>query len=202
MGQSGAAGANEAVRMAATGVLPLHGSCRSAAASAASAAHGHACRGRVVHTGALPPPSQPPCRWRRFTTAALPQRCSTCRSCWPSPWGRWMGWGVAAWDTQRQGWAGKGQARLQGCWPAAGLPAAGGCTLWPSQRPTRVRSRCSSNGPQLVASPSPTCPACRFILKAVGPGLVVPAMFQLQKTGLGRDQGEALAGVLGSSAAR
>lgn len=28
-----------------------------------------------------------------------------------------------------------------------------------------------------------------FILKAVGPGLVVPAMFQLQKTGLGRDQG-------------
>lgn len=29
-----------------------------------------------------------------------------------------------------------------------------------------------------------------FILKAVGPGLVVPAMFQLQKTGLGRDQGE------------
>jgi hypothetical protein len=29
-----------------------------------------------------------------------------------------------------------------------------------------------------------------FILKAVGPGLVVPAMFHLQKTGLGRDQGE------------
>ena len=29
-----------------------------------------------------------------------------------------------------------------------------------------------------------------FILKAVGPGLVVPAMFQLQKMGLGRDQGE------------
>ncbi|KAI7845950.1 hypothetical protein COHA_000496 [Chlorella ohadii] len=28
-----------------------------------------------------------------------------------------------------------------------------------------------------------------FILKAVGPGLVVPAMFQLQKTGLGKDQG-------------
>ena len=28
-----------------------------------------------------------------------------------------------------------------------------------------------------------------FILKAVGPGLVVPAMFQLQKIGLGRDQG-------------
>lgn len=31
---------------------------------------------------------------------------------------------------------------------------------------------------------------CSFILKAVGPGLVVPAMFQLQKTGLGKDQGE------------
>ncbi|KAL6784451.1 hypothetical protein ACKKBF_B01840 [Auxenochlorella protothecoides x Auxenochlorella symbiontica] len=28
-----------------------------------------------------------------------------------------------------------------------------------------------------------------FILKAVGPGLVVPAMFKLQKTGLGKDQG-------------
>ena len=28
-----------------------------------------------------------------------------------------------------------------------------------------------------------------FILKAVGPGLVVPAMFRLQKTGLGKDQG-------------
>lgn len=31
---------------------------------------------------------------------------------------------------------------------------------------------------------------CSFILKAVGPGLVVPAMFQLQKTGLGKDQGK------------
>lgn len=29
-----------------------------------------------------------------------------------------------------------------------------------------------------------------FILKAVGPGLVVPAMFKLQRQGLGRDQGE------------
>lgn len=28
-----------------------------------------------------------------------------------------------------------------------------------------------------------------FILKAVGPGLVVPAMFKLQKLGYGRDQG-------------
>ena len=32
--------------------------------------------------------------------------------------------------------------------------------------------------------------ALGFILKAVGPGLVVPAMFQLQKVGLGADKGE------------
>jgi hypothetical protein len=31
-----------------------------------------------------------------------------------------------------------------------------------------------------------------FILKAVGPGLVVPAMFDLQKEGWGADKGEAL----------
>jgi NhaP-type Na+/H+ or K+/H+ antiporter len=31
--------------------------------------------------------------------------------------------------------------------------------------------------------------ALGFILKAVGPGLVVPAMFQLQKLGLGADKG-------------
>jgi hypothetical protein len=36
--------------------------------------------------------------------------------------------------------------------------------------------------------------ALGFILKAVGPGLVVPAMFKLQKTGLGRDQGARGAG--------
>lgn len=39
-----------------------------------------------------------------------------------------------------------------------------------------------------------------FIMKAVGPGLVVPAMFKLQKTGLGRDQGAGPATVPGGQA--
>ena len=55
--------------------------------------------------------------------------------------------------------------------------------------------------PPYPAPPTPSPPAVYnmpvllaftmgFILKAVGPGLVVPAMFGLQKAGLGKDQGE------------
>lgn len=65
------------------------------------------------------------------------------------------------------------------------------CSLMVCKRAMRVVIRTILS--YTIATISNLAAACRFILKAVGPGLVVPPMFELQKAGLGADRGAPVA---------